>query len=151
MVAGLTNNERSRLKNIGQPIRAGLATNSSSSTNGGQSSIANLGWAGAGADLLGKKRREEEKRKMMEEKRKVRELMTDVGSKDWRSSAVQAEAHLSGLKEKLPKCEFFAFGLQFGYSIRFWMERLIWEGGFLRLLISYSTSHLERHGGSTML
>lgn len=105
LVAGLTNNERARLKNIGQPIRAGLGGQSSNSGSI-QGSIANLGWAGAGADLLGKKRRDEEKRKMMEDKRKVRELMTDVGSKDWRSNATQAEANLSTIKEKLPSCEF---------------------------------------------
>lgn len=96
MVAGLSKKERQRLKLAGKPPKAGA---------GAVASAANLGWAGAGADMLEKKRKEEEKRKAAEEKRRVREATSAIGSRDWKAQTVQAAEQASAVSSKLSHCK----------------------------------------------
>ena len=66
LTAGLSRKERSRIRNVPKHL-----TNSHSMGTNGASS---LGWAGAGADMLEKKRKEEEKRRTIEEKERAKEI-----------------------------------------------------------------------------
>ncbi|EPQ26010.1 uncharacterized protein PFL1_06464 [Pseudozyma flocculosa PF-1] len=92
LVAGLPKKERMRLKNL---ERAGkLGTNSAGGALG-------LGWAGSAADLLEKKRKEEEKRKVVEDRRKVREVKSAIGARDWKGQTLQSANHLDAVRGKL--------------------------------------------------
>ncbi|PWN44529.1 hypothetical protein IE81DRAFT_9716 [Ceraceosorus guamensis] len=78
MVAGLSKKDRARLKSAGKPPARPAVSSA-------------LGWAGAGADMLERKRKEEERRRTREEKRRVREADTQIGGREWRADAVQDE------------------------------------------------------------
>jgi transcriptional coactivator HFI1/ADA1 len=92
LIAGMPQKERARLKAAAKPPpRAAV--------------MGALGWAGAGADMLEKKRKEEERRRAKEEKRRVREATTEIGGADWRAEAASAEMRLRDVREKLSVCE----------------------------------------------
>lgn len=93
LTAGLSRKERSRIRNVPKQL-----TNSHSMGSNGASS---LGWAGAGADMLEKKRKEEEKRRSIEEKQRAREAYTDIGSKDWKSIALQSQSQVTLAHDRL--------------------------------------------------
>lgn len=97
LVAGLPRKERLRLKNL---EKAGKL--------GGFGSIgvaASLGWAGSAADMLEKKRKEEEKRKVAEDRRKVRLYKSAIGAKDWKGQAIEANQQIASVRGKLSFCK----------------------------------------------
>ncbi|TKY89927.1 hypothetical protein EX895_001225 [Sporisorium graminicola] len=92
LVAGLPRKERLRLKNLEKAGKLGA------NAVGG---AASLGWAGSAADMLEKKRKDEEKRKVAEERRKVRQYKSAIGAKDWKGQAVQATQQIAAVRTKL--------------------------------------------------
>ncbi|MCO5562289.1 hypothetical protein L7F22_015914 [Adiantum nelumboides] len=98
LAAGLSKRDRARVKSI-----AKAATSSRALASGGSAS---LGWAGAGADMLEKKRKEEDKRRTMEEKRKVKEVYTEIGARDWREDLVQSARRMVDVHNRLSLCEY---------------------------------------------
>lgn len=96
LVAGLTKKERMRIKSLENAGKLGV------NSAGGALS---LGWAGSAADMLEKKRKEEEKRKVAEDRRKVREVKSAIGARDWRGEAFQATAHVNAVRGKLSLCK----------------------------------------------
>ncbi|MCO5588200.1 hypothetical protein L7F22_042155 [Adiantum nelumboides] len=93
LTAGLSRKERSRIRNVPKQL-----TNSHSMGSNGASS---LGWAGAGADMLEKKRKEEEKRRSIEEKQRAREAYTEIGSMDWKRTALQSQSQVTFTHDRL--------------------------------------------------
>ena len=73
MYAGLSAYERTRLQQL--PLSPGV-------------SAASAGWAGAGAELLERKRKEDEKRRSVEERRRTRETSSAIGALGWRAAAM---------------------------------------------------------------
>ncbi|KAN0061203.1 hypothetical protein ACQY0O_006938 [Thecaphora frezii] len=92
LVAGLSKKDRMRLKNLENAGK--LGANAAGGALG-------LGWAGAAADMLEKKRKEEEKRKVVEDRRKVREIKSAIGAKDWKGQALQAANHVEAVRGRL--------------------------------------------------
>ena len=88
MYAGLPQCERLRLKSLPR-------------TNAASTHTAASVWAGAGAELLEKKRKEDEKRRAVEERRRTREIKTAVGAAHWRMSAVQTSVQMDTAHERL--------------------------------------------------
>ena len=97
LTAGLSRKERARIKNVPKAM-----THSRALAGGATSS---LGWAGAGADMLEKKRKDEEKRRSMEEKKRVKEVYTQIGAKDWRSSILSGTAQIASVHDRLSLSE----------------------------------------------
>lgn len=100
LAAGLSKRDRVRVKSI--------AKAATSSRNLAGSGSASLGWAGAGADMLEKKRKEEEKRRMFEEKRRVKEVYSDIGARDWREEMAQGARRIADVQSRLSLCECLA-------------------------------------------
>ncbi len=75
----------------------GLGEKSSSSNN--------LDWAGAGADILEKKRKDEERRRTVEEKKRYREAHTAIGSKAWKPELLKQTEAIEFARGKLATCE----------------------------------------------
>lgn len=96
LVAGLPRKERLRLKNLENAGKLGA------NAVGG---AASLGWAGSAADMLEKKRKDEEKRKVAEDRRKVRQYKSAIGAKDWRGEAIQATQQIAAVRSKLSFCK----------------------------------------------
>ncbi|CCF50556.1 hypothetical protein NDA11_006581 [Ustilago hordei] len=92
LVAGLPRKERLRLKKLEKVGKLGA------NAIGG---AASLGWAGSAADMLEKKRKDEEKRKVAEDRRKVRHYKSAIGAKDWKGQAVQATQQIAAVRGKL--------------------------------------------------
>lgn len=92
LVAGLPRKERLRLKNLEKAGKLGA------NAVGG---AASLGWAGSAADMLEKKRKDEEKRKVAEDRRKVRQYKSAIGAKDWKGQAIQATRQIAAVRGKL--------------------------------------------------
>ncbi|SJX64043.1 related to HFI1-adaptor protein required for structural integrity of the SAGA complex [Sporisorium reilianum f. sp. reilianum] len=92
LVAGLPRKERLRLKNLEKAGKLGA------NAVGG---AASLGWAGAAADMLEKKRKDEEKRKVADDRRKVRQYKSAIGAKDWKGQAIQATQQIAAVRTKL--------------------------------------------------
>ena len=80
MYAGLSSQERARLQQLPKTNQASMHTAASV-------------WAGAGAELLEKKRKEDEKRRAVEEWRRTREAKLAIGAEHWRIAAMQTAAH----------------------------------------------------------
>ncbi|UZJ54269.1 hypothetical protein CBS101457_003589 [Exobasidium rhododendri] len=93
LTAGLSRKDRARIKNIPKNMThsKGLGSGASSS----------LGWAGAGADMLEKKRKEEEKRRSIEEKKRVKEVQTQIGAKDWKDQILLGSEQVASVHGKL--------------------------------------------------
>lgn len=93
LAAGLSRKDRARVKNVPKAMThtRGLASGATSS----------LGWAGAGADMLEKKRKEEEKKRLFDDKKRVKEVYTQVGAKDWQSEIRSGSAQIASVQEKL--------------------------------------------------
>lgn len=98
LTAGLSRKDRARVKNVPKAM-----THSRSLTSGATSS---LGWAGAGADMLEKKRKEEERRRIIDEKKRVKEVYTQIGAKDWKSEHLNANSQITSVHERLSLREF---------------------------------------------
>ena len=96
LVAGLPRKERLRLKNLEKAGKLGA------NAIGG---AASLGWAGSAADMLEKKRKDEEKRKVAEDRRKVRQYKSAIGAKDWKGQAIQATQQIAAVRGKLSFCK----------------------------------------------
>lgn len=96
LVAGLPRRERLRLSSLEKAGKMGL-----NHTSG----AASLGWAGAAADMLEKKRKDEEKRKVAEDRRKVRQYKSAIGARDWKGQAIQATQQVGAVKGKLSFCK----------------------------------------------
>ncbi|SPO28102.1 related to HFI1 - adaptor protein required for structural integrity of the SAGA complex [Ustilago trichophora] len=92
LVAGLPRKERLRLKNLEKAGKLGA------NAVGG---AAGLGWAGSAADMLEKKRKDEEKRKVAEDRRKVRQYKSAIGAKDWKGQSIQATQQIAAVRGKL--------------------------------------------------
>lgn len=92
LVAGLPRKERLRLKNLENVGKLGA------NAVGG---AAGLGWAGSAADMLEKKRKDEEKRKVAEDRRKVRQYKSAIGAKNWKGQAIQATQQIAAVRGKL--------------------------------------------------
>ncbi|KAL9939244.1 hypothetical protein V8E36_002057 [Tilletia maclaganii] len=60
-----------------------------------------VGWAGANAEMLERKRKEQEKRKAADEKRRIRENLTNIGARDWRGETMQQAEELESISDKL--------------------------------------------------
>lgn len=88
MYAGLSQKERQRLQHLPVGSQASLLASSA-------------GWAGAGAELLEKKRKEDEKRKSVEERRRTREAKTAIGAPSWRTMAMHAASQAESLRPHL--------------------------------------------------
>jgi transcriptional coactivator HFI1/ADA1 len=93
LAAGLSRRDRARIKNVPKAM-----SHSRISTSGATSS---LGWAGAGADMLEKKRKEEERRRTIDEKKRVKEVYTQIGAKDWKSEFLQSTSQVASVHERL--------------------------------------------------
>ncbi|WFD37051.1 hypothetical protein MCUN1_003943 [Malassezia cuniculi] len=98
MYAGLPASERERLKQL--PKCPGA-------------SAASAGWAGAGAELLERKRKEDEKRRSVEERRRTREATSAVGAVGWQAAAMAAAAQAESIRPRLTEAtqEAFARGV----------------------------------------
>lgn len=94
MFAGLPASERARLQLL--PKSPGAAS-------------ASAGWAGAGAELLERKRKEDEKRRSVEERRRTREATSAVGSVGWRTAAIAAAAQAESVRPRLSEATQDAF------------------------------------------
>lgn len=88
MYAGLPLQERTKLQQLQVSDQASTHTAASV-------------WAGAGAELLEKKRKEDEKRKAVEERRRTREAKTAIGAEHWRLTAMQSSAQLELMRSRL--------------------------------------------------
>ncbi|WFD31030.1 hypothetical protein MSPP1_002059 [Malassezia sp. CBS 17886] len=88
MYAGLPQKERLRLSQL--PKNNNVSVHTSAAV-----------WAGAGAELLEKKRKEDERRRAVEDKRRTREAKSAVGALSWRRHAVQAAAQTDSLRAQL--------------------------------------------------
>jgi transcriptional coactivator HFI1/ADA1 len=97
LTAGLSRKDRARIKNIPKTM-----THTRGSTSGATSS---LGWAGAGADMLEKKRKDEEKKRSIEEKKRVKEVYTQIGAKDWKSQILAGSAQVASVHDRLSLSE----------------------------------------------
>lgn len=97
LTAGLSRKERARIRNIPKQL-----AHSRSLGLGGSLS---LGWAGAGADMLEKKRKEEEKRRSAEEKQRVKEAYTEIGLPDWKAASLQDQSYITSMHDRLPACK----------------------------------------------
>lgn len=97
LTAGLSRKDRARIKLVPKAMThsRGLASGATSS----------LGWAGAGADMLEKKRKEEERRRTIEEKKRVKEVYTQIGAKDWKQDIVSSGIQIASVHERLSLCE----------------------------------------------
>ncbi|CAO1614440.1 unnamed protein product [Sympodiomycopsis kandeliae] len=90
LAASLSIKERQRIKASGkEPDRAAVAGANTSS------------WAGAGADLLEKRRKEEEKKSKEAELKRRREVHTEIGSLDWTREALIEEVTKQELRAKV--------------------------------------------------
>ena len=89
MYAGLTEEERTRLDSLAKQNTSSAHTSASI-------------WAGAGAELLEKKRKEDEKRRAIEDRRRTREVKTAIGASHWRLAAMQTAAQTETLRSRLP-------------------------------------------------
>ncbi|KAK0555387.1 hypothetical protein OC845_000259 [Tilletia horrida] len=85
----------------GAAANAGSADPAAGGENAALLAAAGVGWAGANAEMLERKRKEQEKRKAIEEKRRVRETLTSIGAKDWREQTKQEGTALEEVKDKL--------------------------------------------------
>ncbi|PWZ03654.1 hypothetical protein BCV70DRAFT_209895 [Testicularia cyperi] len=92
LVAGLPRKERMRLINLEKSGKLGA------NSIGG---VAGLGWAGSAADMLEKKRRDEEKRKVAEDRRKVRQFKSAIGARDWKGHAIDASHQIASVRGML--------------------------------------------------
>lgn len=88
MYAGLSEDERARLDMLSKQSAAGAHTSASV-------------WAGAGAELLEKKRKEDEKRRAIDERRKAREVKSAIGASHWRLAAMHTAAQTEALRSHL--------------------------------------------------
>lgn len=88
MYAGLTEEERARLDSLAKQNASAAHTSASV-------------WAGAGAELLEKKRKEDEKRRAIEDRRRTREVKSAIGASHWRLSAMQTAAQTETLRSRL--------------------------------------------------
>ncbi|SHO77307.1 Uncharacterized protein MSYG_1648 [Malassezia sympodialis ATCC 42132] len=88
MYAGLSQHERKRLQSLPKTDHASLHTAASV-------------WAGAGAELLERKRKEDEKRRAVEERRRTREAKLAIGASHWRLAAMQTAAQADSLRSRL--------------------------------------------------
>ena len=88
MYAGLTEDERARLDSLAKQNASSAHTSASV-------------WAGAGAELLEKKRKEDEKRRAIEDRRRTREVKSAIGASHWRLSAMQTAAQTETLRSRL--------------------------------------------------
>ncbi|KAI3628614.1 hypothetical protein CBS14141_000317 [Malassezia furfur] len=88
MYAGLSQRERARLQQLPTGSQSGVHT-------------AATVWAGAGAELLEKKRKEDEKRKAVEERRRTREAKSAIGAVSWRAHAVQSAVQTDTIRARL--------------------------------------------------
>lgn len=96
LVAGLPRKERLRLKNLDKAGKLGA------NAVGG---AASLGWAGSAADMLEKKRKDEEKRKVAEDRKKVRQYKSAIGAKDWKGQAIYGNQQIAAVRSKLSLCK----------------------------------------------
>ncbi|CAD6915525.1 unnamed protein product [Tilletia controversa] len=129
VLAGLPKRERQRIKLVGKLSRGPTAAASAVSALGPALSAASaagagagapdvvnpnanadstaaimaggVGWAGANAEMLERKRKEQEKRKAAEEKRRIRETLTDIGARDWRGETSEQTESIESIKDKL--------------------------------------------------
>lgn len=92
MVSGLSKKERQRLQAASRPAARPATAGA-------------VGWAGSGADMIEKKRKDEEKRRTKDDKKRIREVETHIGRKDWRAEAIQNEANVMASRERLALCE----------------------------------------------
>lgn len=88
MYAGLSQYERQRLQSLPKTDHASMHTAASV-------------WAGAGAELLERKRKEDEKRRAVEERRRTREAKLAIGASHWRLTAMQTTAQAESLRSRL--------------------------------------------------
>lgn len=100
LTAGLSRKDRARIRSIPKSLHHAR------SLGGGDTS--SLGWAGAGAELLEKKRKEEEKRKSASDKKRAKEAYTEVGAPDWKVAALQSASDLSAHRDRLAICEYWS-------------------------------------------
>ncbi|CAO1637921.1 unnamed protein product [Parajaminaea phylloscopi] len=91
LAASLPAKERLRIKTSGKPANKPTVPAASASS-----------WAGAGADLLEKRRKEEEKKAKEAEKRRLRELYTQIGGDDWMQELAVEDATRQENRGKLP-------------------------------------------------
>lgn len=106
MYAGLSQRERVRLEHLPKSGQGGVHT-------------AATVWAGAGAELLEKKRKEDEKRKAVEERRRTHEVKTAVGAPSWRTHAVQSAVQTDAARARLSNTmqEVFLRGVVVPYCV----------------------------------
>ena len=88
LYAGLSDDERKRLDQLSK--QSASSTHTSASV-----------WAGAGAELLEKKRKEDERRRAVEERRRAREIKLAIGASHWRLSAMQTAAQTESIRSRL--------------------------------------------------
>lgn len=101
LAASFTTAERQRIKSMSKPLSRNL------------SSIANTSsWAGAGADLLERKRKEEEKKTKETERKRLKEQHTEIGGRDWLKEVIAEDLACQENRASLP-----AGKLQSGYEV----------------------------------
>lgn len=98
MVAGLTKRERAALKALG----GGRRTGPGGGFLGEGSADPSLEWAGMAADLLERKRKEDDRRRTVEEKKRFRETRTAIGARDWHTDMVAGQDFVEAAQPRLP-------------------------------------------------
>lgn len=98
LTAGLSRKERARIRSIPKTLVHTQAQ--------GGDGASSLGWAGAGADMLEKKRKEEEKRKSAHEKKRAKEAYSEIGAHDWKARALKSTAEVNDARDRLALCEY---------------------------------------------
>ncbi|KAK0523599.1 hypothetical protein OC834_004840 [Tilletia horrida] len=106
--AATANTASSALTALGPTLSAASAAGAGAGDSGAGSNAdsaallaGGVGWAGANAEMLERKRKEQEKRKAVEEKRRIRENLTNIGARDWRGETTQQAESLDDVKDKL--------------------------------------------------
>lgn len=94
MVAGLTNRERAALKAAGGRRLPGSIADGSTDPS--------LVWAGEAAEVLERKRRDDERRRQVEEKKRFRETRTLIGARDWLSETRAGQEFVDVTLGRLP-------------------------------------------------
>lgn len=130
LAASFTTAERQRIKSMSKPLSRNL------------SSIANTSsWAGAGADLLERKRKEEEKKTKETERKRLKEQHTEIGGRDWLKEVIAEELACQENRASLP-----AGKLQSGYDV----SPQVLTVPMTRIIISDRTSSVAIQQSSAM-
>lgn len=107
LAASLSTKERQRIKAVGKPPARNFASGANASS-----------WAGAGADLLEKKRKEEEKKQKEIDRRRLREVHTQISANDWAKDALAEDAVRQENRTKLPNGKFYYLGTSYSWLLR---------------------------------